>query len=248
MFRRARQRLKKVLGGGGQPTALASLPDEDLELLRRIRAQNLTYLSEEKLATLVACCRDAEANGLEGSVLEAGCALGGSAILLASIKNPQRPLAVYDVFGMIPPPSREDSQDVHDRYRTIVEGKSEGLGGDPYYGYQENLYDVVAANFERFGIDRDQQTVSLVKGLVQDTLHPDGPVVLAHIDVDWYEPVKVCLQRIFPLLVEGGSIVIDDYHDWGGCRKATDEYLREVVGQFRLDDASGSLKVTRIAA
>jgi asparagine synthase (glutamine-hydrolysing) len=245
MFRRARQRLKKVLGGDAEPTALASLADGDIELLRRIRAQNLTYLSEEKLASLVACCREADASGLEGMLLEAGCALGGSAILMAAVKSPQRPLGVYDVFGMIPAPSKEDSPDVHDRYRTIVEGKSEGLGGELYYGYRENLYDVVAANFQRFGIDRDKQSVSLVKGLVQDTLYPEGPVVLAHIDVDWYEPVMVCLQRIFPRLVQGGSIVIDDYHDWGGCRKATDEYLRAVVGQFRLDDSAGSLKVTR---
>jgi len=247
MFRRTRQKLAKILGGNGQPVSLDSLADEDVALLRRIRAQNLTYLSEEKLATLAASCRDAEENGLDGAVLEAGCALGGSAILLASIKSPQRPLAVYDVFGMIPAPSQEDSQDVHDRYRTIVEGKSAGLGGDVYYGYQENLYDVVAANLEQFGINREEQAVSLVKGLVQDTLRPDGPIALAHIDVDWYEPVLVCLQRIFPRLVPGGSIVIDDYHDWGGCRKATDEYLREVVGQFRLDDSAGSLKVTRIA-
>jgi asparagine synthase (glutamine-hydrolysing) len=247
MFRRTRQRISELLGGGRQPGPLESLTPEDVELLRRIRAENLTYLSEEKLASLAACCRDADASGMEGAVLEAGCALGGSAILLATIKNPQRPLAVYDVFGMIPAPSQADSQDVHERYRTIVEGKSEGLGGDTYYGYQEDLYDVVATNFERFGIDRGEQSVSLVKGLVQDTLHPDGPVALAHIDVDWYEPVLVCLQRIFPRLAPGGSIVIDDYHDWGGCRKATDEYLRDVVGQFRLDDSAGSLKVTRVS-
>ncbi len=122
----------------------------------------------------------------------------------------------------------------------------EGLGDDTYYGYQENLYDVVAGNFERFGINREKHSVSLVKGLVQDTLHPEGPIALAHIDVDWYEPVMVCLQRIFPRLVPGGSIVIDDYHDWGGCRKATDEYLRDVVGQFRLDDSAGSLKLSRV--
>ena len=246
MFRRTRKRLSALFGAESGPDALAALREDDAALIRRIRAENLTYLSEEKLASLANCCRELETAGLDGAILEAGCALGGSSILLATLKSNERLLSIYDVFGMIPPPSQEDSEDVHARYRTIVEGKSEGLGDDTYYGYQENLYDVVAGNFERFGINREKHSVSLVKGLVQDTLHPEGPIALAHIDVDWYEPVMVCLQRIFPRLVPGGSIVIDDYHDWGGCRKATDEYLRDVVGQFRLDDSAGSLKLSRV--
>ncbi|MBX9848970.1 MAG: TylF/MycF family methyltransferase [Rhodocyclaceae bacterium] len=63
--------------------------------------------------------------------------------------------------------------------------------------------------------------------------------------MDWYDPVKVCLERLFPRLSVGGSIVLDDCHHWGGCRKATDEYLRTVSGQFSLDDTARSLKITR---
>ncbi|MEY4519181.1 MAG: hypothetical protein RLZZ499_1780 [Cyanobacteriota bacterium] len=54
----------------------------------------------------------------------------------------------------------------------------------------------------------------------------EQPVAFAHIDVDCYKPVLTSLKRIFPNLVVGGSITLDDYHDWGGCRKATDEFLR----------------------
>lgn len=87
--------------------------------------------------------------------------------------------------------------------------------------------------------------MSLVKGLVQETMKIDQPVAFAHIDVDWYDPVITCLERIFPNLVVGGSIILDDYHDWGGCRKATDEYLRRVAGQYVLDDSAGSMKITK---
>ncbi len=45
--------------------------------------------------------------------------------------------------------------------------------------------------------------------------------------------------------VVGGSIILDDYHSWGGCRKATDQYLLGVAGQFESDDSAGSMKVTR---
>ena len=233
---------RRFAGLAARPLDLAPT---DLALIGRIRERNLTYLSDKKLASLVTTCRAIESAGLPGIFLEAGCALGGSAILLASVKADARPLHVYDVFGMIPPPTADDTPDVHRRYRTIMQGKSVGINGDTYYGYQPDLYDVVLDNLKSFDIDVEKQSVELIEGLVQDTLRLDGPVAMAHIDVDWYEPVKTCLERVFPLLVAGGSIILDDYHDWGGCRKATDEYLQQVPGQFVLDDSAGSMKITK---
>lgn len=226
---------------------LDKLPQREAELIRRIRGHRLTYLSERKLASLAGTCRDIEERGLPGVVLEAGCALGGSTILLASLKQDARPLRAYDVFDMIPPPTAEDPPEVHARYKVISAGQSEGIDGDPYYGYRDDLYELVQKNLRDFGVDIERQNVQLLQGLVQDTLAVMEPVALAHIDVDWYEPVKVCLERIFPWLVPGGSIILDDYHDWGGCRRATDEYLQRVAGRYTLDDAAGSLKVTRLA-
>ena len=244
MLQRIQRYLKRIVRS---PDALlSSLSPKERELISRICAKKLTYLSDKKLASLVNTCRSIEENNLSGIFLEAGCALGGSAILLASMKNAERPLFVYDVFGMIPPPTKEDTQDVHERYQTIVEGKSQGIGGDKYYGYEENLYEIVQSNFRNFEIDCEKQSVRLFKGLVQDTMKIDQPVALAHVDVDWYEPVMTCLQRVFPNLVVGGSIILDDYHNWGGCRKATDEYLRGVTGQFVLDDSAGSMKIEKV--
>jgi asparagine synthase (glutamine-hydrolysing) len=230
---------------GIQEPPLRGLRPADRELISRILSRNLTYLSDRKLASLACICRSIEEDNLPGIFLEAGCALGGSAILIASVKRDQRPLFVHDVFGMIPPPTGEDPPEVHDRHRTVVEGKSSGIGGDRYYGYEENLYEMVQSNLKSFGIDCEKQRVSLVKGLVQDTLKITQPVAFAHIDVDWYEPVKTCLRRVFPNLSAGGSIVLDDYYCWGGCRKATDEYLREVAGTFVADGSAGSMKVTK---
>jgi hypothetical protein len=238
--------LKRVAGRIADRAGLHGVRAEDRALMARIRAEKITYLSDRKLASLVSTARAIEEAGLPGSFMEAGCALGGSAILLASVKSNERPLQVYDVFGMIPAPTQDDTPDVHERYQIIVHGESAGIGGDLYYGYQRDLYETVQRNFSHFGIRLEPQSVSLIKGLVQDTLQPNGPIALAHVDVDWYEPVMTCLQRVFPQLVVGGSIILDDYHDWGGCRKATDEFLRGVTGAFKLDDRAGSLKITKV--
>jgi asparagine synthase (glutamine-hydrolysing) len=55
-------------------------------------------------------------------------------------------------------------------------------------------------------------------------LHVSEPVALAHIDGDWYRSVMTCLRRIEPNLVPGGTLVIDDYRAWSGCKRAVDEY------------------------
>jgi hypothetical protein len=227
---------------------LAGLAEPDRRLVAELQQQRLTYLSDRKLASIVDACRTADRESLPGMFIEAGCALGGSTILISRVKRQDRELRVYDVFGMIPQPTEADGEDVQDRYATIKAGQSSGIGGDKYYGYEEDLYGKVQANLRRFDVDAGADRVQLIKGLVQDTLAVDGPVAFAHIDVDWYDPVKTCLERIMPQLVAGGSIILDDYNDWSGCRKATDDYFEGRWGDFRRTDRAGSLKITRLGA
>jgi O-methyltransferase len=196
-------------------------------IVHSVRASSVTYLAENALADLYDAVRTLENRGIGGILIEAGCALGGSAIVIASAKAPARPLCVYDVFGMIPSPSAQDGPDVHERYRVIQSGHSTGIGGNTYYGYIEDLQAQVAENFRRLGVDPDANNVRLVKGLFADTLRIDEPVALAHLDGDWYDSVMTCLQRIEPKLLPTGVIIIDDYDDWSGCRKAVDEYFED---------------------
>lgn len=246
MLQRISRYLRRTLEKRRERAALARLSAEERALISRIQARKLSYLSATKLASLANTCHAIENGHLPGIVIEAGCALGGSAILIATLKSAARPFYIYDVFGMIPPPTQEDTPEVHDRYQIIARGESKGIDGGKYYGYETDLYGMVHANLVDFGIDCQKRSVSLVKGLVQETMQIDEPVAFAHIDVDWYEPVKTCLQRIFPRLAVHGSIILDDYHVWGGCRKAVDEYLLESGGQYALDDSAGSMKITRL--
>lgn len=217
-------------------------------LISRVRRANLTYLGRDRLRCLFDTCVAAERAGLPGAFIEAGCALGGSAILVASAKSRSRPLVVFDVFGMIPAPTERDSPDVHARYEAIRGGSSRGIGSGRYYGYEEDLLAKVRDNLARFGVSEGEQNVRLVKGLVQDTMTITGPVAVAHVDLDWFDPVSHALSRIFPNLVEGGSIIVDDYFDWESCRRAVDAFLAEHGRSVCLDASFGSLRITRTAA
>jgi hypothetical protein len=210
------------------------LPPAVEETIARARDEHLTYLKAEHLRALAAVVVDIERRGLPGLIVEAGTARGGSAIVMAAAKSAERPMKVYDVFGMIPPPSEHDGPDVHERYRTIAAGEAKGVGGDTYYGYRDDLYTEVSDSFGRLGVPVAEHNVELVRGLFEDTIDLDEPVALAHLDGDWYESTMTCLARIAPLLVPGGRIVLDDYYAWSGCRRAVDEYFSG-RGGFRLE-------------
>lgn len=216
------------------PLADLELPATVHTVVDGVRAEHLTYLKPENLEVLARQVIDADLHGRPGLIIETGTALGGSAIVMAAAKDPRRPMRVYDVFGMIPEPSERDGEDVHERYRKIVSGTSKGIAGETYYGYRDNLYDEVRDSFERHGVVPAEHNVQLIQGLFQDTLEIDGPVAFAHLDGDWYESTRTCLERIVPHLVVGGRIVLDDYFHYSGCRDAVDEYFQDRPG-YRLE-------------
>ena len=202
------------------------IPDRLSAALTAIREDHLTFLTGQQLDSLVGCVLETEASGREGILVEAGTAQGGSAIAMALAKSPSRPLEVYDVFGLIPPPTEADGDDVRQRYEKITAGKARGLAEDEtYYGYREDLLGEVTRSFARHGVPTDEHRVSLVRGLFEETLVGDEPVALAHVDGDWYESTMTCLSRLAPRLVPGGRIVVDDYFTWSGCTRAVDEYF-----------------------
>ncbi|MFC1964479.1 TylF/MycF/NovP-related O-methyltransferase [Chloroflexota bacterium] len=81
--------------------------------------------------------------------------------------------------------------------------------------------------FEKLRLD--SKRVHLVKGWFADTLpvykKDLGTIALLHLDCDWYESVKLCLEQLYDSIVSGGFIVIDDYGYWGGCREAVHEFI-----------------------
>jgi asparagine synthase (glutamine-hydrolysing) len=188
----------------------------------------LTYLSVRKLSRIETAM--AQTRSLKGDVLEFGVALGGSGILLAHAARNGRRFFGFDVFAMIPPPtSDKDDQKSKDRYEVIRAGKSVGIDGGEYYGYKNDLLAEVKTSFARHGVAVDGQGVILCKGLFEETWPAAGVarVALAHIDCDWYDPVKYCLNACADKMDKGAIMVIDDYNDYGGCRTAVDEFLQQ---------------------
>jgi hypothetical protein len=74
------------------------------------------------------------------------------------------------------------------------------------------------------------ERLHFVRGPVEETLPrhmPEGPLALLRLDTDWYESTRHELAHLYPRLVSGGILIIDDYGHFEGARRAVDEYFAQ---------------------
>jgi predicted O-methyltransferase YrrM len=203
-------------------------PSKFSHLYRKIHTH--TMCSNARLRSLYHGVRYIVDHNISGDLVECGCAQGGSAALMAltlAQHKAHRGLWLFDTFEGLPAPT----------------------AGDPDFEIAElftgtcvGTVEEVRCLFHRLGVDDD---VHLVKGLFQNTLPTAkiGQIALLHIDGDWYESVKVCLENLYDSVAVGGIIQFDDYGYWKGARKAVDEFFnkRKTKVNLRRLDYSGRL-------
>ena len=80
------------------------------------------------------------------------------------------------------------------------------------------------------------QNIDLINGDVNKTIpnylenNPELKISLLHIDVDLYDPTKICLNLLCDRVASGGIIILDDYGAFPGATKAIDEYFEKNAG------------------
>lgn len=161
-------------------------------------------------------------NSIDGDIVEAGIHMGGSIGLfaLASDLGSTREFWCYDTFSGMPEPSLNDSKEALDLF--LKRSK-----GDGYSNWCDTSLEKVRGNLKRMGAPIEK--FNFIVGKVEDTLTEDTnlpkSIAILRLDTDWYESTKIELERLFPLVVSGGVVIIDDYGKWAGSRAAVDEYF-----------------------
>lgn len=215
---------------------------------QRMRRERLTYLRPAKLVRIETALRRLRQRRVPGDYLEFGVALGGTAALIAqAARRADSRFVGLDVFATIPPPTSEhDDAKSRERYAVIAAGEATGIGDEVYYGYRDDLLDHVGQVLASVDAPVDGRQIRLAKGLFDETwptLDVER-VAFAHIDCDWHDPVLYCLNAVAPKLSDDGVIVIDDYHDYPGCRTAVDAFLDQNRG-FRMVPGANPLIARR---
>ena len=153
---------------------------------------------------------------LEGCVVECGVWRGGMAAALASVLGNRRPYYLLDSFQGMPPATAIDGD------RAIA--WEQNVTGPNYFD------NCAAPSSHAIEIMTRAQVsdVRLVEGWFCETVpsfKPAEPIVVLHLDADWYDSIRVCLDHLFDFVTPGGLVIIDDYYVWDGCSRALHDFL-----------------------
>ena len=197
------------------------LSEFEKSVLKKVKP--LTMTTPNRLAGVALGMKYIALNEIKGDVVEAGVWAGGSigaAALIGVNDKLTRKYWLYDTFEGMNRPSFEDTPEALEKYLATKHKDDEG---STWCEVNENQ---VRANLASLGVDLSM--CNFVAGPVEKTL-VNGPlpkkIALLRLDTDWYESTLIELQVLFPKLVKGGVLIIDDYGHWQGARRAVDEYF-----------------------
>ena len=200
-------------------------PEPEFERMRE-RCAPYTMTSRERLYSVYQAARYLVGASVEGDVVECGVWRGGSAMMAAlafAASSDTRRLWLYDTFEGMPAPTAQDTASWEaDPHEEWARNQRDGINEWCYSPLEE-----VRANMVSTGTPADR--LEFVQGKVEETIPGRVPeqIALLRLDTDWYESTRHELIHLFPRLVRGGVLIVDDYGHWPGVRRAVDEHLAE---------------------
>lgn len=167
---------------------------------------------------------------VQGDIMECGVNWGGGLMTFAQLSatlepvNLQRRIVGFDTFSGF---SGISEQDQH----AVIQTAERRVNG-----YEADSFNDLQRAIELFDANRfigHIQKVELVKGDVAESVprylerEPQTVVSLLHLDLDLYEPTKICLEHFVPRMPKGGVIVFDELNNrtWPGETLAVMEKL-----------------------
>ena len=207
-------------------------PDE-LALLKQSRPYTMTP-PEVTLNAIRAAQYVAEYN-IPGAVVECGVWRGGVSMAMASqlkMRGHVRDLYLYDTFDGMSEPTENDIAPSGQKAEVLLKNLAKD---EQNHIWAFAPIDKVRSNVESVGYPAEK--IKFVKGKVEDTIPETMPekIALLRLDTDWYESTKHELLHLYPLLVSGGVLILDDYGYWAGARKAVDEFFETLNAKPELN-------------
>ena len=196
---------------------------EDAALFHQVEPYTLT--PPERIYSCTRAVEYIVQRGIPGAIVECGVWKGGTmmAVALTLLRlGDARDLYLFDTFEGMAPPSAADVD-----FRGVDAASQLARGKDPT---RDRIWAFASEDEVRRSLlstGYDPSRMHFVRGKVEDTLPGRAPdsISLLRLDTDWYESTRHELEHLYPRLVKGGVIIIDDYGHWQGARRATDEYL-----------------------
>lgn len=181
-----------------------------------------TMTGKERLLGVIDAVRYLCRAKIAGDIVECGVWKGGSmmaaAATLLAEGDSSRNLCLFDTFqGMSKPTDRD--RDLAGKKAAVMHEK---ITQWCYAGIEEVKKNLLSTGYPA-------ERLHFIPGKVEDTLPNSGlgPIAMLRLDTDWYESTRQEMIHLYPLLVERGVLIIDDFGHWQGAREAVEEFFRE---------------------
>ena len=204
-------------------------PDLDADVLATWEAvKPFTMTSLERIVAVCDAAQYIARHHIPGDIVECGVWRGGSTLAalrtLIQVDDVARDVYMFDTFEGMPEPSQHDRA-VSEHLAADLLDKEEKDEDSVLWAYAP--LESVKATVGQAGYPANK--LHFIQGRVEETLptHTPDQIALLRLDTDWYESTRAEMAHLFPRLVVGGVIIIDDYGHWEGARRAVDEYLSE---------------------
>jgi O-methyltransferase len=227
-LQRLRGEPQEAVHNGRSAPATHELPidfDEiDAELCSRVGPYTMT--TPPRIYALRRAVEYVASRPVPGSIVECGVWRGGSvmaiALTLLRLRDTSRDIYLFDTFEGMTEPSSEDVKHTGETATEILATSTRDSDNWAVASLDEVREAVL-------GVGYPTERIHFVQGPVEETLpaRETGKIALLRLDTDWYSSTKHTLTHLYPRLVAGGVLIVDDYAYWQGARQAVDEYIAQ---------------------
>lgn len=157
---------------------------------------------------------------LPGAIADCGVFKGTSLVRFAGFRDLfgnhlSHKIIGFDTFGDFPETEFEEDKKFRERFISNAGGSSISVQQLEKVLRHKGVY----------------QNIELVAGDINHTVpeyiekNSSLKISLLNLDTDIYEPAVTILEHLYPRLVKGGVLLLDDYGEFPGETKAVDDYF-----------------------
>jgi len=264
LFRRPEDAKALAIDGVGRRLEVNEPPSTAQEAARLVRNEWEPHVAMSSTQRIINAWEAVEAtDGLLGDIVEVGVHKGGTSMVMAYSalhmarkhgSELSRSLWLFDTFEGLPKPGSEDGNRAWKRWQKIkanptINTTARFQHGEGYVDdagiirWNYGPLNLVKSNVMSTGFP--QHRLKFVQGKVEETLlvpaHLPKSISVLRLDTDFFLSTKIELSVLFPRLVKGGVLIVDDYCNWSGARRAVDLFLAQYRSMLDQVVTSGPL-------
>lgn len=219
------------LNYGHKNFPIVEAKEDEISLLNTSAKYSMTSLARRW--ALINAIKYVKNQKIDGDFVECGVWRGGNLIIFNNLNKKydlEKKIFGYDTFSGMSEPTIHDNNFLNINAQEEWENNKKENNINLSFNCYSSL-DEVKMNIKNSCNEDTLDKVNLILGKVEDTLiiekNLPKKISILRLDTDWYESTKIELEILFPKLVNNGILIIDDYGEYKGCKKAVDEYFKD---------------------